>query len=79
MTWELWSKRVGNKGYISQALEAELYKQGLRWLTRLQAHRKHKLISLTAKGRFGPRVIVESVHACSRTSRQGSIRVTPAR
>ena len=59
---ELMGKLVGDKGYLSQALFDELFKQGLQLITKIKKNMKNKLMLLIDKILLRKRAVIESVN-----------------
>jgi len=55
-------KLVGDKGYISQKLFDDLYKQGLQLITKIKKNMKNKLMPVIDKLLLRKRAIIESVN-----------------
>ncbi len=62
LTRALWGTRVGDQGYIAQALEETLSARGRRLRTRLRSHRKPQRVTRADHGRLRPRALGESGH-----------------
>lgn len=58
----LWGKLFGDKGYISQPLNALLYAQGLRLVTRLKKSMKNRFLPLCDKLLLRKRALIETVN-----------------
>jgi len=61
MTQHLWGKLFGDKGYINQKLQKELYERGLELITRLRKNMKSQLLNFKDKFLLRKRVIIESI------------------
>jgi transposase len=62
MTRDLFGLLVGDKGYISQKLFAELYEQGLKLVTPIRKNMKNRLMHLEEKLLLRKRAIIETVN-----------------
>jgi transposase len=62
MTRDLFGLLVGDKGYISQNLFAELYEQGLKLVTPIRKNMKNRLMHLEEKLLLRKRAIIETVN-----------------
>jgi hypothetical protein len=62
LTQTLFGKLIGDKGYISQALFAQLFERGLQLITKLRSNMKNRLIPLADKALLRKRAIVESIY-----------------
>jgi Transposase DDE domain len=61
LSQQLFGKLVGDKGYISQDLFAQLFGRGLQLITRLKSNMKNRLILLWDKLLLRKRAVVETV------------------
>lgn len=55
-------KLIGDKGYISQKLFEELYKKGLKLLTKIKKNMKNKLMEMIDKLLLRKRSVIESIN-----------------
>jgi len=61
LTQHLWGKLFGDKGYINQRLQQQLYERGLELITRLRKNMKTQLLSMKDKILLRKRGIIESI------------------
>jgi IS5 family transposase len=61
LTQHLWGKLFGDKGYINQKLQQELYERGVELITRLRKNMKAQLLNMKDKLLLRKRVIIESI------------------
>jgi hypothetical protein len=59
---QLWGKRFGDRGYISQRLFDELWAQGLPLITKLKKKMKNKLMPMVDKLLLRKRALIECVN-----------------
>jgi len=57
---DLWAKLFGDKGYISQDLFQELYKQNIKFITPFKKNMKNKLLELWEKLMLRKRSLIET-------------------
>jgi hypothetical protein len=62
LTKNLWGKRFGDKGYISQSLFEKLLKRGVKLVTSIRKNMKNKLIDLQEKILLRKRSLIETVN-----------------
>ena len=62
MTTDIIGKLFGDRGYISQPLFEQLYKQGLKLITRRKKNMKQQLIKLMDKILLRKRSLIETVN-----------------
>ena len=62
LTERVFGKRIGDKGYLSQALLEQLWAQGIQLITKLRANMKNRLMELTDQLLLRKRAIVETIY-----------------
>jgi len=62
LTRRVFGKLFGDKGYISQALFAQLFERGIQLVTKLKSNMKNRLMPLADKVLLRKRAIIESIN-----------------
>ena len=62
MTYSIFGKLFGDRGYISQALFEQLYDRGLKLITRYRQDLNNRLVPLIERILLRKRAIIESVN-----------------
>ena len=62
MTEDIIGKLFGDRGYVSQKLFEQLYKQGLEFITKSKKNMKNRLVKLIDKILLRKRAVIESVN-----------------
>ncbi len=62
LTQDLWGKLIGDRGYLSQALLAQLWARGLQLITPIRKNMKNRLMVLQDKLLVHKRAIIETIN-----------------